>query len=34
VWILKAADEGHAFGKRQNLDAYYRTVAAFLTSVR
>jgi dipeptidyl aminopeptidase/acylaminoacyl peptidase len=34
VWILKAADEGHAFGKRQNLDAYYHTFAAFLASVR
>ena len=29
VWFLKAADEGHAFGKRQNLDAYYQTFAQF-----
>lgn len=30
VWFLKAADEGHAFGKQQNLDAYYQTFAEFL----
>jgi dipeptidyl aminopeptidase/acylaminoacyl peptidase len=34
VWILKAADEGHVFGKRENLDAYYHTFAEFLESVR
>jgi dipeptidyl aminopeptidase/acylaminoacyl peptidase len=34
VWSLKAGDEGHAFGKRQNLDAYYHAFAEFLESVR
>jgi dipeptidyl aminopeptidase/acylaminoacyl peptidase len=34
VWSLKAADEGHAFGKRQNLDAYYHAFAEFLESLR
>jgi dipeptidyl aminopeptidase/acylaminoacyl peptidase len=34
VWYLKAVDEGHAFGKRQNLDAYYHAFAEFLESVR
>ncbi len=34
VWFLQATDEGSAFGKRQNRDAYYRTFAQFLQSVR
>jgi dipeptidyl aminopeptidase/acylaminoacyl peptidase len=34
VWFLEAADEGHAFGKRTDRDAYYRTFAEFLASVR
>jgi dipeptidyl aminopeptidase/acylaminoacyl peptidase len=34
VWFLRAADEGHAFGKRQNLDAYYQTFAEFLGTLR
>lgn len=34
VWFLKAADEGHAFGRQDDRDAYYRTFAAFLASVR
>jgi dipeptidyl aminopeptidase/acylaminoacyl peptidase len=34
VWLLKAGDEGHAFGKRQNIDAYYHTFAEFLESLR
>jgi dipeptidyl aminopeptidase/acylaminoacyl peptidase len=34
VWYLKAADEGCRFDKRQNREAYYRTFAQFLTSLR
>ena len=34
VWILKASDEGHAFGKQQNREGYYQTFAAFLASLR
>jgi dipeptidyl aminopeptidase/acylaminoacyl peptidase len=34
VWFLKAGDEGHVFGKRQNLDAYYHTFAEFLENLR
>ena len=33
VWYLQATDEGHAFGRKQNRDAYYRTFAQFLTTV-
>jgi dipeptidyl aminopeptidase/acylaminoacyl peptidase len=34
VWLLEAAGEGHAFGKRNDRDAYYHTFAEFLASVR
>jgi dipeptidyl aminopeptidase/acylaminoacyl peptidase len=34
VWLLKAGDEGRRFTRRENLDAYYRTFAEFLASVR
>ncbi|HEX4150844.1 MAG TPA: prolyl oligopeptidase family serine peptidase [Steroidobacteraceae bacterium] len=34
VWILKAGDEGHAFLRQQDREAYYRTFAAFLASMR
>jgi dipeptidyl aminopeptidase/acylaminoacyl peptidase len=34
VWFLKANDEGRGFARRENLDAYYRTLTEFLTSVR
>jgi dipeptidyl aminopeptidase/acylaminoacyl peptidase len=34
VWFLKAMDEGHVFGRQQDLDAYYRTFAEFLTSLK
>jgi dipeptidyl aminopeptidase/acylaminoacyl peptidase len=34
VWFLRAADEGHSFGKRQDLDAYYQTFAEFLGSLK
>jgi dipeptidyl aminopeptidase/acylaminoacyl peptidase len=34
VWFLKAVDEGHSFGKRQDIDACYRTVAEFLTTMK
>jgi dipeptidyl aminopeptidase/acylaminoacyl peptidase len=34
VWFLRAADEGHVFGKQENREAYYRTFAEFLTSLR
>jgi dipeptidyl aminopeptidase/acylaminoacyl peptidase len=33
VWFLKAGDEGRGFTRRENLDAFYRTFAEFLTSV-
>jgi dipeptidyl aminopeptidase/acylaminoacyl peptidase len=34
VWYLQATDEGHVFKKKQNRDAYYRTFAEFLTTLR
>jgi dipeptidyl aminopeptidase/acylaminoacyl peptidase len=34
VWYLRAADEGHCYRKKQNLDAYYATFAQFLTLLR
>jgi dipeptidyl aminopeptidase/acylaminoacyl peptidase len=34
VWFLEATDEGHGFRKQQNREAYYRTFAQFLKSLR
>ena len=34
VWYLEAIDEGQGFGKKKNRDAYYRTFALFLKSLR
>jgi dipeptidyl aminopeptidase/acylaminoacyl peptidase len=34
VWYLQAKDEGHSYAKQANRDAYYRTFAQFLTSIR
>jgi dipeptidyl aminopeptidase/acylaminoacyl peptidase len=34
VWYLQAADEGHGFLKERNREAYYRTFALFLKSLR
>jgi dipeptidyl aminopeptidase/acylaminoacyl peptidase len=34
VWYLIAADEGHGYQKKQNRDAYFRTFAQFLTTLR
>jgi dipeptidyl aminopeptidase/acylaminoacyl peptidase len=34
VWYLLANDEGHGFRKKQNRDAYYRTFAQFLMTLR
>jgi dipeptidyl aminopeptidase/acylaminoacyl peptidase len=34
VWFLQAVDEGHAFRKKQNRDAYYRAFAQFLSMRR
>ncbi len=34
VWYLQAKDEGHEFRKKQNSDAYYRTFALFLKTLR
>ena len=34
VWYLLAADEGHGYQKKQNRDAYFRTFAQFLTTMR
>jgi dipeptidyl aminopeptidase/acylaminoacyl peptidase len=34
VWFLLAADEGHGYRKQQNRDAYYRTFAQFLMTLR
>jgi dipeptidyl aminopeptidase/acylaminoacyl peptidase len=34
AWYLQATDEGHAFRKKQNRDAYYRAFAQFLTTLR
>jgi dipeptidyl aminopeptidase/acylaminoacyl peptidase len=33
VWYLQAKDEGHEFRRKQNSDAYYRTVAQFLKTL-
>ena len=33
VWYLQAKDEGHEFARQQNRLVYYRTFAAFLTSL-
>jgi len=33
VWYLQAGDEGHAFRKKPNRDAYYRTFAQFLVTL-
>jgi dipeptidyl aminopeptidase/acylaminoacyl peptidase len=34
VWYLLAADEGHGYQKKQNRDAYFKTFAQFLTTLR
>jgi dipeptidyl aminopeptidase/acylaminoacyl peptidase len=34
VWYLQASDEGHGFRKKQNREAYYRTFAQFLITLR
>jgi dipeptidyl aminopeptidase/acylaminoacyl peptidase len=34
VWYLLAADEGHGYRKKQNLDVYYQVFAQFLTSLK
>ena len=34
VWFLKATDEGRGFARQENVEAYYRTFAQFLESVR
>jgi dipeptidyl aminopeptidase/acylaminoacyl peptidase len=34
VWYLLAADEGHGYQKKQNIDAYLRTFAQFLIMLR
>jgi dipeptidyl aminopeptidase/acylaminoacyl peptidase len=34
VWYLQAKDEGHGFRKKPNRDAYYRTFAQFILSLR
>jgi dipeptidyl aminopeptidase/acylaminoacyl peptidase len=34
VWYLLAADEGHGYQKKQNRDAYYRTFAQFLITMK
>jgi dipeptidyl aminopeptidase/acylaminoacyl peptidase len=34
VWFLKATDEGRGFARQENVEAYYRTFAEFLESVR
>lgn len=33
VWYLQASDEGQAYAKQQNREAYYRTFAQFLKSL-
>jgi len=33
VWYLQAKDEGHAFQREENREAYYRTFAEFLKSL-
>ena len=32
VWFLLAADEGHGYAKKQNVDAYLRVFAQFLSA--
>jgi dipeptidyl aminopeptidase/acylaminoacyl peptidase len=34
VWYLQAGDEGHDLRKKPDRDAYYRTFAQFLMSLR
>ena len=34
VWYLAAKDEGHAFRKKANEDAYLETVAMFLNKLK
>jgi dipeptidyl aminopeptidase/acylaminoacyl peptidase len=34
VWYLLAADEGHGYRKKQNVDVYYRIFAQFLTTLK
>lgn len=34
VWYLLAADEGHGYQKKQNIDAFLRTFAQFLIMLR
>src|ERR1700722_13148162 len=34
VWYLQAGDEGHTFEKKPDRDAYYRTFAQFLATLR
>jgi dipeptidyl aminopeptidase/acylaminoacyl peptidase len=34
VWYLLAADEGHGYQKKQNRDAYLKTFAQFLITLR
>jgi dipeptidyl aminopeptidase/acylaminoacyl peptidase len=34
VWYLLAADEGHGYRKKQNVDVYYRIFAQFLTAMK
>jgi dipeptidyl aminopeptidase/acylaminoacyl peptidase len=34
VWYLLAADEGHGYRKKQNVDVYYRVFAQFLTTLK
>jgi dipeptidyl aminopeptidase/acylaminoacyl peptidase len=34
VWYLQAVDEGRAFRKKQNRDAYYQAFAQFLLTYR
>jgi dipeptidyl aminopeptidase/acylaminoacyl peptidase len=33
VWYLAAKDEGHGFRRKQNRDAYWQTVASFLSQL-
>jgi dipeptidyl aminopeptidase/acylaminoacyl peptidase len=34
VWYLLAADEGHGYRKKQNVDVYYRIFAQFLAAMK
>jgi dipeptidyl aminopeptidase/acylaminoacyl peptidase len=34
VWYLLAADEGHGYRKKQNVDVYYQVFAQFLSSLK